>query len=106
MKTYDFDGYKMTLQDTGKVKNDHVMVEYTFSTPDGELLFSGDDLGCSPLHGPESMESAKALLCFLTVRKGDTDEEYFDSYTPRQLEFSESMDCEHLQIYTLDGEDD
>lgn len=103
METYKFDGYTLTLEQTSRIDNyGHVMVRYTFRTPKGTLLFNGDDFGASPLHDPVGIESAKDLLSFLTVRKGDTDEDYFDNYTDEQIEFSESWDCEQLQLYTLD----
>lgn len=105
METYKFDGYTMTLDATGKTdRHNHIMVKYEFINPDGVILFEGEDLGASPLHDPEGMETAKALLSFLTLKKGDTDEEYFDNYTPEQLAFSESFDCEQLQAYTWDDE--
>lgn len=103
MQIHKFDGYTLTMEESGRVdRYNHIMIRYSFTSPQGEIIFSGDDFGASPLHEPTGSESAKSLLCFLTLRKGDTDEEYFNSYTPRQLEFSESMDCENLQLYTLD----
>jgi hypothetical protein len=37
---------------------------------------------------------------YLTLRKGDTDKEYFENYTPEQRDFSDSFDCEVLQYLT------
>jgi hypothetical protein len=103
MRKYKFENYSLFLQATDKQDSyGHILVKYKFITPKKEVLFEGDDFGASPLHEPESRESAIALLGFLTLRKGDTDEEYFDNYTPAQLEFSQSFDCENLQLYTLD----
>lgn len=103
MQTYKLDGYTMTLQATDKRdKTGHIMVRYEFKTPRDATLFYGDDFGVSPLHAPESADAAKSLLSFLTLRKGDTDEEYFENYTPEQLKFSESIDCENLQTYAMD----
>lgn len=51
------------------------------------MLFEGNDFGSSPLHGTDSDESVSALMGFLTVRPGDTDAEYFDSYTQEQLAY-------------------
>jgi hypothetical protein len=83
MQTHTFDNYKMTLRDTGRTgPYGKARVAYTFENPQGVVLFEGEDLFSSPLHDPEGRESAIALLGFLTVRKGDTDEEYFDKYTP------------------------
>jgi hypothetical protein len=102
---FEFDGYKMTLQSLGRVdRHGHIMVRYTFENPEGVRLFEGDDLGASPLHDPESLETAKSLLSFLTCKEGDVDGEYFDNYTPAQIEFRDSFDCESLQMYTLDDE--
>jgi hypothetical protein len=103
MKTYDFAGYKLTMKSQNKKdKFGHEKVSYTFSNPAGTTIFDGDDFGASPMHPAEGKESAISLLTFLTLRPGDTDSEYFDKYTPEQLEFANSIDCENLQIYTFD----
>jgi hypothetical protein len=100
---HNFDGYTLEMEVTGREDRlGHELVRYEFKNPSGVILFSGEDFGASPLHDAEGIESARALLTFLTLRKGDTDEEYFENYTPEQLEFSESTDCENLQLYTLD----
>jgi hypothetical protein len=100
---YKFNGYTLTLQALGRRdRHNHEMVRYIFESPTGERIFEGDDFGASPMHDTESLESAKALLGFLTVRDGDTDSEYFDNYTARQLEFRDSFECESLQLYTLE----
>lgn len=103
MQTHNFDGYTVTLKAlNGRMKTGQIKVAYEFITPDGETLFQGNDLGASPMHEPESIDSAKALLSFLTLKPGDTDEEYFDSYAPRQMEWANSWECEQMQIYTMD----
>lgn len=102
MQTYKFDEYTMTLEATTKRdRTGHILVRYEFKTPQGVTLFSGENFGANPLHSPEGKESAKDLLSFLTVRKGDTDEDYFKNYTPEQLAFSNSADCEYLLSYAM-----
>ena len=64
-------GYRLTQREHGKTS----------------LLFEGEDFRCSPLHGHDSDEAVRALMTFLTLRPGDTDREYFDKYTPEQLEY-------------------
>ena len=92
--------YTVALRDTGKLDEyDKHIIEYSLVKPDGTVLFAGSDLHTSPLHKPAGRDSAIALLGFLTLRKGDTDAEYFDKYTPKQLEFSESADCDDLSLY-------
>jgi hypothetical protein len=104
MKTYTFNGYKLTLKKTDRISNGHIMVKYTFKTPDNKILFSGDDLGSSPLHAPESKQNAIALLTFLTCKPGDVESDYFKDYTPEQLAFSESLACEQLQSYCYESD--
>jgi len=53
-------------------------------------IFLGADFHGSPLHATDSDESVVALMGFLTLRPGDTDSEYFESYTPEQLEWAET----------------
>ena len=63
---------------------------------DGKLLFSGSDYSPSPLISWDSLESALGLLGFLTLRPGDTDDEYFQNYTDLQKEWANSFECENL----------
>ena len=60
---------------------------YTF-TDGGKVIFEGSDFCGSPLHADDSDETVAALLGFLALRPGDTDREYFDTYTPEQLDWA------------------
>jgi hypothetical protein len=103
MKTYNFDGYKLTLKNTNNRDSlGKFIIEYTFKKPDNTILFSGNDFHASPMHKPESKESAIALLVFLTCKPGDVEKDYFDNYTQDQLDFANSQDCENLKSYTLE----
>ena len=51
------------------------------------ILFKGEDFACSPMHGVDSNETVKSLMGFLILRPGDTDQEYFDSYSVGQLAY-------------------
>lgn len=70
----------------------------------GKLIFEGDDFKASPIHGVQTLPTLIALCGFLTLRIGDTDSEYFASYTAEQLEFSKSQDCDELQLLFSDFE--
>jgi hypothetical protein len=59
-----------------------------------EVIFCGEDFAGSPLHADDSDETLKALLGFITLRPGDTDREFFEKYTARQLRFAN----EHAEI--------
>ena len=60
-------------------------------------LFNGSDFCASPLHADDSDSAVAGLIGFLTLRPGDTDSEYFDSYTQAQLDYcsehAESLSC-------------
>jgi hypothetical protein len=46
------------------------------------------------------------VIGFLTLRPGDTESDYFEAYTERQLEFADSMECESLQIWAMEPDGD
>jgi hypothetical protein len=106
LRHVQFDGYTLKLYDTNRTdKMGKSILGYEMYTPKGELLFSGDDLHCSPMHAIDSDASLRALLGFLTLRPGDTDSEYFENYTPAQMEFAQG-DAEELQLWGMEPEDD
>lgn len=93
----------LEIWDTGRIAGGSLFskmrLSYCFSSPEGEVIFEGDDFGCAPLHDPASDDAARALLGFLTLKPGDVEKEYFDSYTPQQLRFALSYQCEALAAY-------
>jgi hypothetical protein len=82
-------------------------VGYRFTGPDGVVIFEGDDFGCSPMHAIDSDDCLRGILCFLTLRPGDTDADYFADYTETQREFA-ATDAEALSTWAMeaDGECD
>lgn len=69
------------------------------------ILFQGDDFKPSPMREVDSLDSMVDLLGFFTVKPGDTDKEYFASYTPEQLEWCKSNECEAISVLISDYED-
>jgi len=108
MSSYTFKAndsdYRVTLHNTyTQDKMGKWIVRYSMRRlSDGVILFAGRDLHASPLDKPTGKSAALALLSFLTLREGDTDSDYFDDYTPAQLAFRDSSDCEELQSYTCE----
>jgi hypothetical protein len=51
------------------------------------IVFKGDDFLASPCHADDADATVEALMSFLTLRPGDTDAEYFDSYTDAQRQY-------------------
>lgn len=68
----------------------HYTLEQVNADRSRVTLFEGKDFGSSPMHSVDGNDSIAALMSFLTLRRGDTDAEYFDDYTRDQLEFSET----------------
>lgn len=72
----------------------------TMKQPGGKpvVLFEGEDFGNSPSNSIDGDEMVVGIMGFLTLRPGDTDREYFDDYTPAQLEYcsqwAEALSCE------------
>jgi hypothetical protein len=81
-------------------------LEYYFFY-NGDLLFNDNDYKPSILYPIDSMDSLIGLLGFLTVKPGDTDKEYFANYTPAQLAWCDSVDCEIIgtQVHDYDDKD-
>jgi hypothetical protein len=79
------------------------LLNYQFKDPEGWILFQGDDYGCAPMRSIDSDDMVRGLLGFLTLRPGDTDREYFASYTPEQMSFARSHACEALSMWADDG---
>jgi len=52
------------------------------------IVFEGADF-CTP-QAIDSDETIEGLMKFLTLRPGDTDDEYFRGYTPEQMAYCES----------------
>src|SRR6478609_979026 len=79
-------------------RNGYYIAYKLTATGQRQPIFEGEDFSCSPMDATDSDNSVRALMGFLTLRPGDTDEEYFERYTPEQLAFAdhhaESLDFE------------
>ena len=107
MSSYLFYGvesaYRVTLHDTyHRDSIGKAIVRYSLRRlSDGAIIFSGKDLHCSPLHSPASKKAALALLSFLTV---PPDSDCAEEFTPSQLEWCASDDCQALSWIALESE--
>lgn len=77
--------------------------DYDWSKPDPHVgaIFRGDDY--ETVYG-EDDEIVRSLLGFLSLQPSDTDTEYFDSYTERQIAWMEER-AETLSMYAIDEEE-
>jgi hypothetical protein len=99
---------ELTLWDSGSADwRGQTQIAYQLdATENGqtETIFEGSDFAGSPLHADDSDATVGALLSFLSLRPGDTDAEYFESYTERQLEFADSYgDALSMWAMELEG---
>lgn len=93
--------FYLLLWDTHRRKWGKNLVGYQLSMRANgwsKVLFEGEDFGCSPLHAIDSDATIAGIMGFLTLRPGDTNDEYFRDYTPTQLDYcdqhAEALDCE------------
>jgi hypothetical protein len=99
-------GYELETWDTNKRDGlGKYIIRYSFTNPKGEVLFEGEDFACSPMHLIDGDGCLRSLLTFLTLRPGDTDREYFDNYTEKQMAFAEG-DAEYLQLWMMENDEE
>ena len=105
IRTWSRDRFRVEVFATSRTDwRGQTRLAYRFCDGD-RLVFEESDFCGSPLHADDSDETVASLLTFLSLRPGDTDAEYFESYSPSQMEFAESSDCELLQwLYSEDGQ--
>ena len=70
----------------------------------GTIVFEGEDFACSPMNAVDSDATVAALLGFLSLQDGDTDSDYFDSYTDRQRAWRDAR-AEDLSMFVLELEE-
>ncbi len=101
-------GIRVDLWDTHNNRpNGQSQLAYRLCVAAGErweVIFAGEDFGSSPRHAIDAEETLAALLGFLSLRPGDTEAEYFERYTPRQLEFALERG-EELALWSNDLEE-
>ena len=106
VRTWHLDDFELRLYDIYEVDRlgkDLLAYELFDRRHDPSQIFAGEDFAVSPLDPIDSDAVAAAVLSFLSLRPGDVEPEYFDSYTPAQLEWRDcraedlSLWARHLQ---------
>lgn len=106
--SWDGQGFFLRLFDDDKRdQTGKPLLRYEFSDllHVNEVLFAGEEYGVSPLHAVDSPEAVAGLLSFLSLEEGDTDAEYFDSYTPAQRTWLETGRAQELKLIVFDLEE-
>lgn len=87
--------FTLTMRDAGTTDTRGVTTiayKLTMREPGAKqsvVVFDAADYHGSPMHSDDSNANVEGLMTFLTLRPGDTDDEYFESYTPEQRAFCE-----------------
>jgi hypothetical protein len=100
------DGYTVITWDTYSRREGtgHNYIGYRLVSPDGKVLFEGDRLGVPAGKAIDSDYTIKQVLSWLTLKPGDTDDEYFAGHTEDQLNWAQGEDAERLSIYGIEDE--
>src|SRR6185436_10376919 len=101
-------GHSLRTWDTGRTSGTGMMarsrIGYELCDPTSNVLLRGEDFGPGATTADDSDEALLGLCGFLFLRPGDTDREFFDGYSPEQLTFATSSECEQLAwLYSEDG---
>lgn len=105
IREWERDGFKLLLYDTNQTDRYGKSVLAYRLFGNGSLIFAGADFHASPMHAIDSEATLCGLLAFLSLRPGDTDADYFASYTPDQLVWAKSSRAEELACIVSDLED-
>lgn len=100
---WEQDEFHVSLERFGAPIDQRVNWKYSFSYQ-GKTIFEGDDLGTH--QSCDADEALVALLSILALQQGDTDDDYFDSYTEDQVRFRDSDACDDLGMIAFDMEED
>jgi len=96
------DGFELFIFHTHQRRDGKWRMAYVL-LDEGEVIFKGDDF-FSPNDLDEKWNVAQ-LLGFLSLKDGDTDDEYFESYTPEQIAWRDERGGE-LSLWLSDMESD
>lgn len=103
IRTWQDGPFRLELYDTNQTRYGKSQLAYQFYH-NGKLVFEGDDFCASPLHAIDGDETVAGLLTFLSLRPGDTDPEYFEGYTPEQMDFAQ-QEGENLSLLAMEMEE-
>lgn len=103
IRVFSADDFRLELYDLNHYSRGRRRLSYRLYDG-GKLIFEGHDFGPSPLHADDSDQCVAELLHFLSLEEGDTDSEYFDDYTPEQIEWRD-IRASDLQLVAYDLEE-
>lgn len=69
-----------------------------------ELIFDNDKYSPSPMHNCNTELIVADLLSWLSLQKDDVEEEYWENYTDKQIEWRDSSRSTDLKIISIELE--
>lgn len=98
----------LTLNREDSRKAERPSYDYIVETPPmGKIqyvLFEGKQYCPSPFDLGDNDKIIDGLLFFICLRPGDTEQEYFKDYTPEQMLWAQSLECEMISAELSEGE--
>ena len=102
LRDVNIDGYRLVVYDTGRLEHrGYPELGYYFFNRDYELIFHGEEFSVLPGGEYYPERAVNDLLGFLTIKPGDTDDEYFEDYNAKQMHFALN-EAEDLSIHVDD----
>lgn len=90
LREVELAGHRLVTWDTGRTDwRGQSVIGYQLFAPDGGVVFEGEDFAGSPMHAIDSDATLRSLITFLSLRPGDTDDEYFEDYDEDQLDWAD-----------------
>lgn len=90
--TFHLESFTLRLHSIKKEEYGQWRIGYKFED-NGQVIFEGDDLEVAH-HEPVGLSTVEDALSFFSLEQGDTDDDYFDSYTPEQLAWRDTRAAE------------
>jgi len=101
LQTFEFENLKVETyyQGTDKLPNKVYL--------NGEIVEEDDTFRPSPLHNIDDIETMVSLLGFLTLRKDDVEEEFFETRSSDKLvNWAEDDESVRMMLYDYEHKDD
>ncbi len=91
------EGFCLELYKTKRTTNGKNIVKYILKDKRSEIF--NKEFCCSPLHLIDSDETVASVIGWCSLKPGDTDKEFFDNYSPRQISWMQER-AELLSYYS------
>lgn len=106
--TFEYQNLKLVMFWDGCTQGSKPRLSFILSH-NNEELYKGDDLCLGAGTAPDSKQAVIDCLGFMTVKPGDTDEDFFKDHSSKFLELLEEdpdMIIENIRLYLYDIETD